>query len=55
MADVAIPPSPSFGADAIAPVPATVVIIPLPVVTFRMRNPDWSEIYMFPSESNVTL
>ena len=37
LADVALPPSPSFGADAIAPVPATVVIMPVLAVTFRMR------------------
>ena len=36
-AAVARPPSPSYGSSEIAPVPATVDIMPVLDVTFRMR------------------
>ena len=60
LADVASPPSPLDGASAgtgqesATPVPATVDIMPVLAVTFRMRPFPESEMYMFPDASNVT-
>ena len=47
-ADVARPPSPTYGSFETAPVPATVDIMPVPAVTYRMRRLPVSEMYMFP-------
>ena len=54
-AAVASPPSPLFGSiDAAIPVRATVDIMPVLAVTFRMRRLPESEMYMLPDASNTT-
>ena len=55
LADIALPPSPSFGDNAGRPVPATVVIIPVLAVTILTRCALPSEMYKFPDASTATL
>ena len=54
-ANVASPPSPFFRSlDMASPIPATVDIMPVLAVTFRMRRLPVSEMYIFPDASNTT-